>query len=91
MLFEENAKSFIVTVSVELKTGVFDPAAAQVQKTLVGLDFPMVSKTVMGKFFRLTLDALDEPHARKLCEDMASKLLANPVMEKFDIVSIRPG
>ena len=41
-----------------------------------------------GKLFEIRLDGRDENKARSLVEELSSKLLANPVIESFDIVRV---
>ena len=82
---------FTVTIKVTLKTGVLDPAATQVQKTLINIGFPCISKVVMGKMIAITVDVDDKNEARDQAHRMCSTILANPVMEKYEIVSIRKG
>lgn len=82
---------FRVKAEIQLKTGVFDPAAAQIQKTLVGMGFETAASVVQGKTIEVTIECADEGLAREQGMKMCQDLLANPVMEKFEIVSIRPG
>ena len=41
-----------------------------------------------GKLFEIGLDAADEASARRLLEELAGKLLANPVIEDFRIEAL---
>ena len=43
-----------------------------------------------GKLFEIDLDTHEEEQARALVMELASKLLANPVIESFRLVSIQP-
>ena len=82
---------FVVTIRVMRKAGIFDPEALQVQKTLATIGFPTVSSIVMGKIIEIWLDAATEEEARVLCDKMGRDLLANPNIEKHEIVSALPG
>ena len=42
-----------------------------------------------GKLFEIELDAASQSEARRLLDELASKLLANPVIESHEIVEIR--
>ena len=82
---------FTITIRVARKVGVFDPEAAQVQKALVGLGFSTVQKVNMGKLIEVEFDAVSEDDAKAQGKKMGEDLLANPVIEKFEIISVREG
>ena len=52
---------------------------------LSNLGIKEISDVRIGKNITLQVDAADEETAKKLAEDAAKKLLANPVMEYFEI------
>lgn len=72
-------------VHVMLKTGVLDPQGEAVRHALSGLGFEGVEAVRQGKVIELDLaegdPALAEAQVRAMCE----KLLANTVIERFDI------
>jgi phosphoribosylformylglycinamidine synthase len=82
---------FTITIRVARKVGVFDPEAAQVQKALVGLGFPTVNAVKMGKLIEVQFDAANEEDARSQGKKMGDDLLANPNIERHEIVSVREG
>ncbi len=45
----------------------------------------------MGKAFRLSVEAPDEPAARGRATEMADRLLANPVIEDSTVTVLGPG
>jgi phosphoribosylformylglycinamidine synthase len=47
-----------------------------------------VSGVRVGKHVQLTVDAADEPAARAQVEEIAHKLLSNPVIEDFTILEL---
>ena len=79
------------TVHVTLKAGVLDPQGKAIQRAAASLGYERVQDVRQGKVFEVSVDADDEATARKLVEELAGKLLANPVIEDWRIVSLEPG
>ncbi len=74
-----------VTVTVMLKDGVLDPQGKAIGRALAGLGFAGVGEVRAGKVIELDLSETDPARARAAAEAMARKLLANTVIERFDI------
>ncbi|MBK1695853.1 phosphoribosylformylglycinamidine synthase subunit PurS [Rhodovibrio salinarum] len=72
-------------VHVTLKTGVLDPQGKAIQHALSQLDFDGVEGVRTGKVFELELTDTDQTHARERVEAMCQQLLANTVIENYDI------
>jgi phosphoribosylformylglycinamidine synthase PurS subunit len=76
------------TVVVRLKTEVLDPQGDAVRRALTKLGFEGVKDVRIGKVVEIELD---EAHARapdlkaRLAK-MADEMLANPVVEDYEIV-----
>jgi phosphoribosylformylglycinamidine synthase len=64
---------------------VLDPQGATVQRALPALGYDNVSEVSIAKTIRLVLDAPDEAGARGQVEEMCERLLANPVIEAYEI------
>ncbi len=45
----------------------------------------------VGKHIKLTVDAPDEAAATEQVEDMATRVLSNPVIEEFEVLEVREG
>ena len=75
-----------VKVIVTLKNGVLDPQGKAIQQTLNGMNFDKVSEVRQGKFFEIEVKENDESKAKSLVDDMCKKLLANLVIEDYEIV-----
>ena len=75
-----------VKVIVTLKNGVLDPQGKAIQQTLNGMNFEKVSDVRQGKFFEIEVKENDESKAKSLVDDMCKKLLANLVIEDYQIV-----
>ena len=72
-------------VYVNLKSGVLDPQGKAVKGGLENLGLKGVQDVRVGKHINLHVEAASEEEARKIAEDASKKLLANPVMEYFEI------
>ena len=75
-----------IKVVVTLKNGVLDPQGKAIQQTLVSLGFSDVNSVRQGKFFEIDVKDNDEKKAKIKVEDMCKKLLANLVIENFEIL-----
>ena len=73
------------TVKITLKYGVLDPQGKAIEKSLGQLGFSGVNEVRQGKLIELDIDA-DTPEAvEKQITEMCEKLLANTVIENYDI------
>ncbi|MFO7591678.1 MAG: phosphoribosylformylglycinamidine synthase subunit PurS [Acidimicrobiia bacterium] len=76
---------FAVRVDVTHLPGVLDPQGATVERALPALGYANVSEITIGKSIRLVVDAADEAAARAQVVEMCDRLLANPVIEAYEI------
>ena len=72
-------------VFVTLKNGVLDPQGKAIGHALNGLGFGAVGEVRAGKVIDLELQESDAEKARASLKDMCEKLLANTVIEKYEI------
>jgi phosphoribosylformylglycinamidine synthase PurS subunit len=72
-------------VTVTLKAGVLDPQGQAIEGSLASLGFGGVKGVRQGKVFDLVLDGADEAAARAELTSMCEKLLANTVIENYQI------
>ena len=72
-------------VYVTLKKSVFDPQGRTIQDALGTLGYRGVSDVRQGKFFELSLEGLSAGKAREAVEEIARKVLANPVIESYRV------
>ena len=72
-------------VHVTLKNGVLDPQGKAIQHTLASLGFDGVNGVRQGKFLELDLAETDAAAAKAALTEMCEKLLANTVIENYDI------
>ena len=70
---------------VRPKAGILDPQGDAVQASLATLGFS-VTRARVGRLVDLEVDT-DDPHiAREEVERMCAELLANPLIESFEVV-----
>jgi phosphoribosylformylglycinamidine synthase PurS subunit len=76
---------FAAHVEVSHRPGIADPAGATVERALPALGYTNVAQVHIGKVIRLVVDAADADAARAQVEEMCEKLLANPVIESYEV------
>ena len=72
-------------VFVTLKNGVLDPQGKAIGHALNGLGFGSVGEVRQGKLIELELAETDADKAKADIKAMCEKLLANTVIEKYEI------
>jgi phosphoribosylformylglycinamidine synthase len=72
---------FDVLVEVRLRPGIADPEGATIERALPALGFEGISGVSVGKAFRLRVEAPSEGEALARADDLAHRLLSNPVIE----------
>jgi phosphoribosylformylglycinamidine synthase PurS subunit len=68
-------------VYVTLKKSVFDPQGKAVHDALRSMGYSGVADVRQGKFFEVALEGLGTERARETVEEIARKVLSNPVIE----------
>jgi len=79
--------TYTFEVLVRLRPGLLDPQGKAVEGSLPAMGWTNVSAVRVGRHVELTIDAEDEATARAQVEEMARRLLSNPVIEDFVIVT----
>ncbi len=81
-----------MTYNIQIKVmplkDLLDPQGKAVLGGLQNLGLHTVSDVRVGKHITLQVEADSEAKARQLAEDASKKLLANPVMEFYEIEMI---
>jgi phosphoribosylformylglycinamidine synthase PurS subunit len=76
---------FSAQVRVTLKEGIADPQGQTIQRALPALGFDGVNDVRVGKLIELTVEASDPEDARARVTQMCDQLLANPVIETYEV------
>jgi phosphoribosylformylglycinamidine synthase PurS subunit len=72
------------TVLVRPKPGILDPQGEAVESSLRQLGFP-VAEARVGRLVDLEVEAGDAEEARAKLAEMCERLLANPLIESYEI------
>jgi phosphoribosylformylglycinamidine synthase subunit PurS len=70
-------------VYVTLKRTVLDPQGQTIYGALKRMQYTGIEEVRQGKYFQLTLRAMDAADARTEVERIAREVLTNPVIEEF--------
>ena len=82
---------FSVRVTVRLDANVNDPQGNAVREGLRALGHEDVADVRVGKVIDLTLEARDAVDARTRAQQLCEDLLANPVIETYQIDVVEPA
>lgn len=79
---------FRVAVHITPRRGILDPQGKAVTDALHTLGFGAVQDVHVGRHVVIEVDADDRAAAEKSTREMCERLLANPVIEDFEIASV---
>ena len=74
-----------ISATVTLKKDVLDPQGKVVSQTLKNMGYKNVINVRQGKYFEIELNEIDKEKAKKIVEEISSKLLANILIEDYKI------
>ncbi len=77
--------TYHVQIKVMPLKDLLDPQGKAVMGSLKDLAINGISDVRVGKHITLQIEASSETEAKKLADDACKKLLANPVMEFYEI------
>jgi phosphoribosylformylglycinamidine synthase len=72
-------------VKVTLKNGVLDPQGKAIEGALGHLGFGGVEQVRQGKYFEIEIAETDKAKAKDAVKAMCEKLIANTVIENYEI------
>ena len=72
-------------VTVTLRPGVLDPQGEAIRGALGAMGFAGVDGVRQGKLIEIALHAADRHAAEAEVREMCEKLLANPVIETYEV------
>ncbi len=82
--------TYNIQIKVMLLKDLLDPQGKAVQAGLKNLGFNGVNDVRIGKHIILQIDASSEEEAKQIADQASKKLLANPVMEFYEIEVLNP-
>ena len=77
--------NFMVQVKVMPLKELLDPQGKAVMSSLGNLGLGKIHEVRIGKNIILNIEAMSAEEAHQIAEEASRKLLANPVMEYFEI------
>ncbi len=77
--------SYLARVDVMLKPGISDPQGQTIERALPVLGYAGVREVRVGKRIELQIEAASHDEARSKVEEMCERLLANPVIESYEV------
>ncbi len=84
----EGASRVRVTILVRIREGVLDPQGEAVRQALADMGHSQVEDVRIGKVIEVFLPS--EPGLPEKAREWCDRLLANPVVERYEIASIDP-
>ena len=75
-----------VSIVITLKKDVLDPQGKVILQALNGMNFKNINEVRQGKYFEIDIEENDKKIAKEKAEEMCKKLLANLVIENYQII-----
>jgi len=76
-----------LSIIVTLKKEVLDPQGKVIQQTLFNMGIKDINKVRQGKYFEIEIDEEKSEIAKKKCEELCKRLLANLTIEDFKVIN----
>lgn len=77
-------------VHITLRKSILDPKGKAAHHALQNLGLTSVSSVRIGKFIELDIDAASEKEAADIADSACAQLLANEVMEDYQVEIVKP-
>ncbi len=74
-----------VDIVITLRESILDPKGKASHHALENLGFRNISSVRIGKFIQIDIDTDNPEEAREIATEACEKLLANTVMENYEI------
>jgi len=85
-LLKQKRNKLKISIIVTLKKAVLDPQGKVIKETLENMNFQEVSEVRQGKYFEIDILENDFQKAKLKAEELCEKLLANLVIEEYQII-----
>jgi phosphoribosylformylglycinamidine synthase subunit PurS len=73
------------TIRITLRPSILDPQGKAMQHALHNLGYGGITSVRAGKFVEVLVDTEDRDEAERVAREACQRLLANPVMEDFEV------
>jgi phosphoribosylformylglycinamidine synthase len=74
-----------VTITIDRRPEIADPEGTTVKRALHDLGFTEIESVRMDRIIHLEVNGEDDNEVRTRVEEMCKQLLANPVLEDFEV------
>ena len=74
-------------INISLKSGVLDPEGKAIENALIRKGYTEVKNVKVGRLITLNIEGNDKMSAYERVSQMCEDMLANNVIENFEIVS----
>ena len=74
-------------INISLKSGVLDPEGKAIENALIRKGYTEVKNVKVGRLITLNIEGNDKVSAYERVSQMCEDMLANNVIENFEIVS----
>ncbi|MDX1396064.1 MAG: phosphoribosylformylglycinamidine synthase subunit PurS [Gemmatimonadota bacterium] len=79
------ADTYSVEVRITPRQGILDPEGETIARALENLGYEGVGSVRAGRLVRMEVRSASEDDARSTVEKMCEELIANPVIEDFEV------
>ncbi len=77
--------NYSAKIKIMLKKGILDVQGKTVENALNSMEFENIHNVRIGKYVELIVNAPNETEARTMVDQASSKLIANPIIEDYEI------
>jgi len=78
--------TYSVEVRITPRQGILDPEGETIARALENLGYAGVNSVRAGRLVRMEVDAASADGARSMVEKMCEELIANPVIEDYEVL-----
>lgn len=78
-------KDYKARIFVTLRENILDVQGKAIEHALTSLEFTNFSDVRIGKYVQLTVSAQNDGQAEAMVKDACDKLIANPIIENYNI------
>jgi len=83
--------TYCVEVRITPREGILDPEGETIARALDSLGYGGVTSVRAGRLVKLEVASETEADARRVVEKMCEELIANPVIEQYEVLIANEG
>lgn len=77
--------SYKAKIKITLRKGILDVQGKAVEQALHSIDYDIMENVRIGKYVELDITAQNDGQAEEFVRDACTKIIANPIVEDFEI------